>query len=159
MRDLSLEETVGSGIQIKRILLPTDGSPASLRAARYAVKIAKQEIAEIMCIHAIAKLPYPSDFGRLSEIAETFYFETKKLAEKWFFTIKIIAAKEGVKVKTDVIIDVTSASEAIVQYAEKERVDLVVMGTRGRTGLKMFLMGSTANGVVLYAHCPVLVVR
>lgn len=158
MTDLSSEENANEA-QIKRILLPIDGSPASLRAARYAVKMAKQEIAEIICIHAVAKLPYPSDFGRLSEITETFYFETKKLAEKWFFNVEIIAAKEGVKLITDVIIDVTSVSEAIVQYAEKERVDLVVMGTRGRTGLKMFLMGSIANGVVLYAHCPVLVVR
>jgi len=151
--------TEESGIQIKRILLPIDGSPASLRAARYAVKIAKQEKAEIICIHAIAKLPYPPDFGRLSDIAETFYFETKKIAEKWFFNIGTIAAKEGVQVKTDIIIDVTSVAEAIIQYATKEKADLVVMGTRGRTGLKTFLVGSIANGVVLYAPCSVLVVR
>lgn len=159
MGALTLETTGEDEIQIKKILLPIDGSTASLKAARYAVKIAKQEKAEIICIHAIANLHYPTGFGRLSTIAETFYSEGKKLAEKWFLKVKTIAAKEGVKLKTDIIIDVTSVAEAIIQYAMKEKVDLIVMGTRGRTGLRTFLIGSIANGVVLYAHCPVLVVR
>lgn len=160
MTDLAPEQRTGEyDIQIKKILLPIDGSSASLKAAGYAVKIAKQEKAEIICIHAIANLHYPTGFGRLSTIAETFYIEGKKLAEKWFLNVKTIATKEGVKLKTDIIIDVTSVAETIIQYAMKEKVDLIVMGTRGRTGLKTFLLGSIANGVVLYAHCSVFVVR
>lgn len=70
-----------------------------------------------------------------------------------------MAAKEGVKLSTDIIIDVTSVAETIIQYAKKEEVDLIVMGTRGTTGLKTFLVGSIAIGVVFYAHCSVFVVR
>ena len=160
MNDLSSQATEEEiEIRIKKILLPIDGSSASLKAARYAVRIAKQEKAEIICIHAIANLQYPYGFGRLSTISQNFYVEGKKLAERWFLNVKTIAAKEGVKLRTDIIIDVTSVVEAIIQYAMKEKVDLIVMGTRGRTGLKTFLVGSIANGVVLYAHCSVFVVR
>jgi Universal stress protein family len=47
---------------------------------------------------------------------------------------------------------------AIVEYAEKNNVDLVVVGTRGMSGLNKLLLGSVALGVIKYSHCPVLVV-
>ncbi len=52
-----------------------------------------------------------------------------------------------------------SAYVAIVEYAEKEDVDLIVLGTKGKTGLKRILLGSVALGVVTHATCPVLVVK
>jgi nucleotide-binding universal stress UspA family protein len=48
---------------------------------------------------------------------------------------------------------------AIVNYAESQSIDLIVIGTRGRTGLRKMLLGSVASDVVTYTHCPVLVVR
>jgi nucleotide-binding universal stress UspA family protein len=48
---------------------------------------------------------------------------------------------------------------AIVEYAELENIDLLVIGSRGLTGFKKLLVGSVASGVVTYAHCPVLVVK
>jgi len=53
----------------------------------------------------------------------------------------------------------TSAASTIVDYAESKNVDLLVIGSKGRTGLKKMLVGSTAADVVKYAHCPVIVVR
>jgi nucleotide-binding universal stress UspA family protein len=47
----------------------------------------------------------------------------------------------------------------LVEYAEKENIDLVVIGTRGISGFKRLLIGSIASGVVKYAHCTVMVVR
>ena len=47
----------------------------------------------------------------------------------------------------------------ILKYAEDEEIDLIVVGTRGRTGIKKMLLGSVASGVVTYAHCPVIVVK
>lgn len=61
--------------------------------------------------------------------------------------------------KTDTFVDVKAVSESILNYSVNENIDLIVIGTRGRTGLKRFLMGSTANGVVRHAHCSVLLVR
>ena len=51
-----------------------------------------------------------------------------------------------------------STAAAIVNYAEKE-VDLITIGTRGRTGITKMLLGSVASAVVTYAHCPVIVVK
>ena len=61
--------------------------------------------------------------------------------------------------KTEIFIDVKSIIESIIDYATHKNIDLIVIGTRGRTGLKRFFMGSVANGIVQHAHCPVLVVR
>lgn len=53
----------------------------------------------------------------------------------------------------------TSTASTIVDYAESKNIDLLVIGSKGRTGLKKMLVGSTATDVIKYAHCPVMVVR
>jgi len=62
-------------------------------------------------------------------------------------------------VQTEILVAVNSVVKEIVEYAEKQDVDLIVIGTRGMSGLKRILLGSTSSGVVKYAHCPVLVVK
>ena len=65
-----------------------------------------------------------------------------------------------IKFRSEIIEDPFSRVEsAIVNYAESEGVDLIVMGTRGRSGFKRILLGSVASGVLSYAHCPVKTVR
>jgi nucleotide-binding universal stress UspA family protein len=147
-----------SEIQIKKILLPIDGSESSIKAARYAVKIAKQEKAQIICIHAIGTPAYISEY-RGPLLLPAYYDDIKKLAQEWFAKVIEIAKRENIDVKTDVLLDVVSVVDTIVNYATNENVDMIVIGTKGRTALKRFLLGSVANGVVLHAHCPVLVVR
>ena len=51
------------------------------------------------------------------------------------------------------------ASASIVNYADNEKANLIVIGTRGRSILKKLMLGSVASDVVTYAHCPVLVVK
>jgi nucleotide-binding universal stress UspA family protein len=58
-----------------------------------------------------------------------------------------------------VIIAEESIVSEIIEFAERENIDLIIMGTRGRTGFKKLLSGSVASGVVNFAHCPVLVIR
>jgi len=71
-----------------------------------------------------------------------------------------MAKNEGIpELKTETFTDVKSVIGSIIDYATSRDVDLIVIGTRGRTGLRRFLMGSVANGVVQHAHCPVLLVR
>ena len=53
----------------------------------------------------------------------------------------------------------SSVVGAIIDFAEKENIDLIVVGTRGRSGLKRLLLGSVASGIVNYAHCPVMIVK
>ena len=57
------------------------------------------------------------------------------------------------------IISPISVTGNIVEYAKHEKIDLIVIGTRGRSAFKRILLGSTASGVVTHAHCPVMVVK
>jgi len=62
-----------------------------------------------------------------------------------------------IDIKTDIIVS-SSIGPKIVDYAEKQSIDLIII-TKGRTGLKRLLLGSTASQVATYSHCPVLIVR
>jgi nucleotide-binding universal stress UspA family protein len=83
----------------------------------------------------------------------------KQEAQKWFDDISKNAVTNGVKFKTEVVASPTSTVLAIVDYAENNKVDLIVLGTRGRSGFTKLLLGSVASGVVTYASCPVMVVK
>jgi nucleotide-binding universal stress UspA family protein len=147
-----------SKIQIRNILVPIDGSEYSLDAAKYAIRIAKDERAQLFCIHVITpQIPY----GYAAAATDGQYYEDiKDKVESWFDKVKDMAKAEDIAdVKTEIFIDVKSVIDSVVDYASRRNIDLVVIGTRGRTGLKRFLMGSVANGVVQHAHCPVLLVR
>ena len=65
----------------------------------------------------------------------------------------------GVMLKTEVVASPTSVVPAIVDYAKKNGIDLIILGTRGWTGFSKLLLGSLASGVVIYASCPVMVVK
>jgi len=84
----------------------------------------------------------------------------KNKIESWFDSVRNMAKDEGIfDIKTEIFFDAKSIIESIIEYATQKNIDLIVIGTRGRTGLKRFFMGSVANGVVQHAHCSVLLVR
>jgi nucleotide-binding universal stress UspA family protein len=85
--------------------------------------------------------------------------EAKVEAQKWFTEITRNAEQMKVQVKTDVIDSSLSVVAAIVNYADREKAELIVIGTRGRSGVSKMLLGSVASGVITYAPCPVLVVK
>lgn len=145
---------IGQLIRIRKILVPIDGSEFSLDAAKYAIKITKYENAQIICFHAITTSLL--EYAWTPESRE----DLKTKVESWFDTIKGIAKTSGIpEVKTQIFLDVKSIVECIVDYATNENIDLIVIGTRGRTGLKKFMMGSVANDVARHTHCPVLLIR
>lgn len=150
-------------IKIENILVPVDGSELSVKAAKYAIKVAKCENARIICVHVI---PAPEDIsqfeGKPFYSLQAYYEVLGKSAKPWFETITEVAKLMGLgddKIITDIIADVSSTADAIINYASTTNVNLIVMGTKGRTGLKRFLIGSVADAVVRHAPCPVLVVR
>jgi nucleotide-binding universal stress UspA family protein len=146
---------------LRTILVPVDGSEWSFRAAKYAVKIAKMSNAQIVWVHAVVSLPTSAYANVHAGVLVPRYIEeAKKEAQKWFDEIDAIAKKAGVvRLSTEFILDVFSVADALITYAERNNIDLIVIGTKGRTGLKKFVLGSVASGVVSHAKCPVLVVR
>jgi nucleotide-binding universal stress UspA family protein len=63
------------------------------------------------------------------------------------------------KINTHVIMNASSVAEGIIGYASSTNMDLIVIGTKGRTGGHKFLVGGIADKIVDHAHCPVLAVR
>ncbi len=123
----------------KRILIATDGSEFSQKAAREAISIAKRCASEVIAI----------------SVAEQ--EEDLSHAEENLKYIKELSESEGWKVETFSIKG--TPYEAITATAQIKNVDLIVVGTHGRTGLKKLLMGSVAERVIALAHCSVLVVK
>jgi nucleotide-binding universal stress UspA family protein len=153
--------------KFSKILITVDGSEQSMDAADYAIVMAKKEDnnAQLIALHVLFSqtgyaystnmfgLVTPSSINELLE-------DAKHEAQQWFDKIKEKLYENGdIQLKTEVVVSPTSVVGAIVDYAERENVDLIVIGSRGRTGFKKLLLGSTASGVVTYATCPVLVVK
>jgi nucleotide-binding universal stress UspA family protein len=148
-------------VEVKNVLVPIDGSEYSLKAAQYAIRLARSEKAQLFCIHVVTpRMPYGYATPAASSTKSRYYDDIKNKVESWFDNVRNIAKDEGIfDIKTEIFIDVKSIIESIIEYATRSNIDLIVIGTRGRTGLKRFIMGSVANGVVQHAHCSVLVIR
>jgi nucleotide-binding universal stress UspA family protein len=150
-----------------KIVVAIDGSEPSIDAAENAIAMAKRYDADLIALHVIPRgirYEYPEDHKGpdisttpLMGIVESHQQE----AEEWFNKVREIAKKENnnIKLDTDVVIATKSTVAEIVDYAADHKVDLIVIGTRGRSGFKKLLLGSVASGVVNYAHCPVMVVK
>lgn len=145
---------------IKKILVPIDASDCSTAAANYAVGLAKVCNASIILIHVVERHPYRSlPYYLTAGANRVLEKEIKKVAEVWFAKIEENARKQNVRVRHDLLLRRRSVIESMVSYAEDNRIDLIVMGTMGATGLKRLLVGSVAKGVIEHARCPVLLIR
>jgi nucleotide-binding universal stress UspA family protein len=145
-------------IQLKKILVPIDGSRYSMKAAKYAIEVAKLQKAQIVCIYVIAKLSYGYEYA--GSLFDEYLEDIKNKSQSWFNQINKMAENNGLKnIETDILINVLSITDAIISYASNNSTDLIVIGTKGRTGIDRFLLGSVASGVVKHSHCQVFIVR
>jgi nucleotide-binding universal stress UspA family protein len=137
-----------------RVVVAVDGSEVSLRAAEHAAHIAKQDGAELLALHVV---PAPQ-FEVQGGLADN-YANARRDAKKWMKEVEDIATRNGIGVKTEVVVGAYSVVDAILGYAETIKADLIVTGTRGRTPSTRILVGSVASGLVEYSGCAVLVIR
>jgi nucleotide-binding universal stress UspA family protein len=147
-----------------KILVAIDGSEISMKAAVYAIDIVKKNKSQLIAL-TVLDISTPRRISSSFITAPTYGLkeleEKRKEAQQWLDKFEKLAAKENnVKLKSEIIEDpISRVGSAIVDYAERENVDLIVIGSRGRTGFKKMLLGSVASDVVTYAHCPVMVVK
>jgi nucleotide-binding universal stress UspA family protein len=134
-----------------------------LISAKYATDFASTYDAEIILLSVVpSQIKHGDSSGVFGMVTPHHLDQYKKEAEKWFNKIIDDLKNQGYninKITTDVITTPMSIVGAIVDYAEKENTDMIILGKSGSTGFKRILLGSTASGVVTYAHCHVFVVR
>jgi nucleotide-binding universal stress UspA family protein len=152
-------------ITFSKMLVAIDGSDASMDAADYAIFLSKEHNAELLyALHVIHPADVDLSFGQIKEIPPSSYHvvantnNNNNEAQKYLDKVKLMANEKNVQIKTEIIASPNVAG-GIVDYAEDKDVNLIVVGTRGKSGFKKVLLGSVAGNVVTYAHCPVLVVK
>jgi universal stress protein A len=143
----------------KRILVPSDFSETSARALEHAKSVAERFEASLELLHVVPNpfmanaatlyvgMPLPPDFlSELDRDPRQRLYEALTEVDRQHFKVRSV-----VKVGDPLL--------EIVEHARAERVDLIVMGTHGRTGVSHLFLGSVAERVVRTAACPVLTVR
>jgi nucleotide-binding universal stress UspA family protein len=156
------------------VLVSIDGSEASMKAADYAIMTAKRNDAQLTALHVLySQTGYAYSSGTFGGLVtpssiRAIYESAKQEAQQWFDKVeeKINEQekeeqkeKHQIQLKTELVVTATSVAAAIVGYSEQHDIDLIVIGTRGRSGFKKLLLGSVASGVATYARCPVMVVK
>jgi nucleotide-binding universal stress UspA family protein len=139
--------------KIRKILAPTDLSDLSCVGVRYAMEMARDLSAEVIVLNVVPVgedwvPPKSGDVRELmaSEVAALERFLADKLGDE----LNLVEIRKRV--------EFGAAMTNIVEMAEREKADMIVMSTHGRTGLNHILLGSVAEKVVARAACPVLVI-
>ena len=140
----------------RHILVPTDFSQYANYAVDYALELAKTLQARLTFIHVIHLTPLVTgDIGSLG--ISSYLAEIESDAQQRMQTLLNRVHQQGGQGETTIVQGVPF--QVIIETAESRDVDLIVMGTHGRTGLTHVWMGSVAEKVVRLAPCPVLVTR
>jgi nucleotide-binding universal stress UspA family protein len=144
----------------KNILLATDGSPASAHAAKLAVNLARTHGAKLMAVYVIDPYPYLG-IGESNPYGfQAYMAAAQKLVAEAHAEVEALCTHGGAPVPLDVrAIENAAASVGIVQTANDEAADLIVMGSHGRSGIARLMLGSVATKVVAESQVPVLITR
>lgn len=140
-------------ILFEKILVPLDGSEHSLHALENAIQIAKRFNGEITLIHMYAITVFKLTPSQITD----YVLKLRKAGENILDEGEKKVYAEGVPVETH--LEEGHVVEGIVKAAKDGNFDLIVMGARGISKLKEFLLGSISHGVTLHAPCPVLIVK
>ena len=144
-------------VSSKKVLLATDGSEEAELAATTAAELAKSTDSELYVIYVwgMESWRFPKDAqGNFPEGYETRREEQRRIRDR---QVEKIEASGGSVANSHLAMG--HPADQIVAYAQDEGVGLIVMGSRGREGIRRALMGSISDAVVRHAHCPVMIVR
>ena len=154
--------------RLSRILVAIDGSIPSMHAVDYAISIAIKNNSQLFVLYVIDAYKYPHLPSSII-LAPTFgtekYLEERSEAEKLMdkikekLKLKINDYTKSEELETKIIEGAKSAATTIMEYAETKNVDLIIIGSKGRTGFKKLLLGGVSSSIIKNAHCPVLVIR
>ena len=135
-----------------KILVATDGSEYSRKAIEKALDLLQYSRGMLTVVSVLEISPH------IYAVAPELTEEKIKLPLKYVEEVKELAASRGILAE-GVVQEAECANEVITNVARKKGIDLIVLGSHGRTGLKRLLMGSVTESVIAHAPCPVLVVK
>jgi nucleotide-binding universal stress UspA family protein len=147
----------GPGFRLKKILVPTDFSDGSAKAVDYALAFAQPSGAEIILLHMVEPISYPI-YGQ-EIVADWSDIQTDLLQASRERLAEFSQARAAGYGPLKQLISEGTACSGILETARSEAVDLIILSTHGRTGIRHALLGSNTERVVRHAPCPVLTVR
>ncbi len=152
----------GAGAAIRRVLVAIDGSPNAQRALETAIDLAKGMKAELRIAHVVYvptlfwSMGVPGSAVPTDKIEE----DAEEVARQLLAKAVKFSKDAGVSSpKDELVTELVSPAQGLVQLAERDEADVVVIGTRGNGGFRKLLLGSVANSVLHYADCSVLVTK
>jgi nucleotide-binding universal stress UspA family protein len=144
-------------IVLKRILVPVDFSRTSEAALLYGAAMTKVFEASIHLLHVVETIagaePLELQIDARKPIEDA--IQAKALEDLQ----RLLSAEDQTQLRAEFAVEWGSPLVEIVRYAKAQSIDLVVMGTHGRSGIKHVIIGSVAENVVRSAPCPVMTVR
>ena len=135
----------------RKILVGYDGSAQAEKAADVAISLAESLDATVL-LFAVARPPEPATSVEVEAVLD----DAREHYEQGFKHIEQKARQHEVKLETDIAVG--HPAEQIIHRAEVDRIDLVILGRRGKSMFEKLIMGSISARVLRYAHCPVMVV-
>ncbi len=144
-------------MEIKSILFPTDFSEGSAEALKYAVEFANRYGAKLYVLHVIYDIAKASGWYVPHVSMDAIYKDIQEGARKELdnFGVNELGGLKNI----ERIVQTGVPYQEIMNCAVKNKIDMIIIGTHGRTGIDRILFGSTAAQVVRNAPCPVLTVR
>ncbi len=146
-------------IELKKILFPTDFSDPSKEALKYALSFAREHDAQLIALHVINKQLF-SEGLNLPRVISIDALEEAMAKEAARRMVDFFSDVVGIdKINFKKIVLQGNPFLEIIKFAKENDIDMIVIGTHGRSGLEHILLGSTAEKVVRKAPCPVLSVK
>lgn len=151
-----MSEPIQAIINIKKIIVATDGSDTSKRAVDYAIDLSRKYNAKLVILHVLNLI---ISGGSVSSISDKLHEEDRQKARLLLEDAHKKAKENSVESTAELVEDHMPVYGEIIACAEREGADLIVIGTRGTSGFTKLLLGSVASNVVTYSPIPVLVVK
>jgi nucleotide-binding universal stress UspA family protein len=161
-----ISKTAQSTLSIKRILVPIDNTPLSIKASKYAIHLAEVEKAkELIVMHIVEDVKQGGAIGLRAKygdvrMVEGFQKAKEQLAQELIQPIEEQAKKAGLNIKSEIVPAAgQSVAKTIVNYTKRNNIDLIVMGGGDLSKMHLVVNRSITNDVIKKVNCPVVVMR
>jgi nucleotide-binding universal stress UspA family protein len=151
-------EMVDEVNSFRRILVAVDGSEQSTKGLDVAISLAMKYNSSVTALY-VAYVPFNETSDPNHTVYKQLLDDIDKQVRKWLVEIERKGLENNIKVETRIAETNKSIPYKIASYAESNKFDLIVIGSKGRSNIEKLYLGSVAFGVLTYASCPVLVVR